>query len=155
RRWALDSHLAASADAGQSYNNLIRSGEFRLWPGCSEDLRPYLVPGRKDGAGPAPPAAPPVARPPDTVLDAPVTLNRLLPIRGGRPVLFPDEVLAAVQREIRRPLMLDPGYPALDLPRGASPEFQWRRRPLRALLQRMLPGWQASFRRGTIFLRDP
>jgi hypothetical protein len=155
--WCLYSNITVPPYHDRVYNDSIRKGEFRVWPGAQDDLNRYLDGGRK-GAG-APPrmaATAHASTPPDPVLDAPISFTWKLPTRGGKPLLSFDELLAALYGVTRRPLVLDGGRDTfLEMPGTGPAEFHWERRPLRALLQRLYPRWDCASHDGALYLRSP
>jgi hypothetical protein len=157
RDWGLYSNIGTPPGTDDFYNDLLRRGQFRLWTGAQAVVERYLGASRNRAAAadPAPPATPAASEKPDPILDAPVSLTWPLLLRQGQYRLNQIEVLDALQRAIRHPLVLD-GLPGLlEQPRTGPAEFRWDRRPVRGLLQRFFPGWSCRTDDGTIILQDP
>src|SRR5205814_10156343 len=96
---------------------------------------------------------------PDPLLDAPLSFTWLLPLREGWPRrqyrLNGNEVMAALSREIHRPLIVD-GLPQwLNQEQSLGPKFRWENRSVRELLTRFFPSDQGQVRDGAIFLWVP
>jgi hypothetical protein len=157
QRWGLSSNIAVPPTSETFYNEQIRKGELELWPGAQAEIDRYLGgPEGRQLIAPPVEKAPPGAERPDPVLDAPVTLVWPLPRRVGGYSMMPQEVLAALQHELHRPILLDSGMPD-GVQQAASElgEFHWERRPLRDLLRHFFPGWSIETENGALFLRNP
>jgi hypothetical protein len=157
RGWAIYSNIGTQ---GRFYNEMLQKGEGAIVPGFSPDvaalLRDVLKPENRIAPAPAPPA---FDGKPDPVLDKPLTFTWSLPlrewIRKKHYALNGHEVLAALHREIRRPLVLD-GLPQwLQKERSEGPYFQWEKRSVRELLNRLFPGMEGHVHGGALFLRNP
>jgi hypothetical protein len=162
RKWGIYSNIGVPPSVEKSYSDELRAGKFQIWPGAQEEVDRYLGRGPKRREKPSsPPEAPPaVDEKPDPILDTPITLTWRLPLRDphspiGSGYRFTQaEVLAALHRDVRRPLVLDTLPDLLEPPRGAGPEFHVESRPLRELLHQLFPGREIQTDEGAIFIRS-
>jgi hypothetical protein len=157
--WWIYSGIAMSPEFEQSLGEELRQGIRPAWVGAKEALAKYrgrpmaanAVRRSTDASDPSDRAP----QPADPILDAPTSVNWTLPLRTGSYSLFGTEVLSLLQRAIRRPVVLDGWGDHLQQPKSAGPQFRWGKRPLRALLARILPAWKAHTSGGTLFLHSP
>jgi hypothetical protein len=154
--WGLSSNIAVPPDVQKHYSDMLRKGEFGIWPGAQEEIEQFLG-GRP---GPEKPVArsvgtAPVVEDPNPVLDAPVSLVWKLPQRGGQYTFTGPEVLAALHRDIGQPIVLDSMPDWLVQPRSGPAEFRVENRPLRELLHQFFPGREIRVQEGTIVITDP
>jgi hypothetical protein len=153
RPWVIYSNIGLPDLWRHFSDGMLRKGE-RL-PGSSPEVDQILSELRRQGRLERPAPAPSAAETPDPVLDAPLSFTWALPRRGPRCTLFPPEIVAALYREIRRPLVLDGPAAWIEQPPSQKPEFRWEKRPVRELLHHFFPGWECQTDGSTIFLRNP
>jgi hypothetical protein len=162
RKWGIYSNIGVPPSVEKDYSDQLRAGKFQIWPGAQEEVDRYLGrgPERREKLSSPPEAPPALDEKPDPILDAPVTLTWRLPLRDphspiGSGYRFTQaEVLAALHRDVRRPLVLDSLPDLLEPPSGAGPEFHVEGRPLRELLHQLFPGREIRTDDGAIFIRD-
>jgi hypothetical protein len=157
RDWAIYSNIGAGPGL---YREMFHQGEATGVPGVSPEAERLLADMAKQGAWRSPAPPPPVFDPaPDPALDAPLSFAWELPLREGFPknsyALNGNEVMAALHREIRHPLIVDGLPQGLHQERSAGPRFRWEKRPVRELLARFFPGWKGEMHEGSLFLRNP
>jgi hypothetical protein len=156
RSWMVHSTIGLSSEAREFYNRQLHRGEFDLWPPGQAEVdrllghdsrRAAKVPGATE-----PTSAPPQ---PDPILDAPVSLAWPLPARELERSLNSGEILAALHRDIRRPLVVDTTRVHISQLLSCPAEFRAERRPLREILQQVAPGVEYRTYGGAIFISDP
>jgi hypothetical protein len=157
RAWAIYSNIGGPPGL---YRDTVEKGNAGNIPGATPEAVRLLTQMAKQGAWQPAPAAPVFDPEPDPILDAALSFTWTLPLRGDvgprHYFLTGDEVMAALHREIGRPLILDGPPPrGLQQDRSAGALFRWEKRPVRELLARFFPGWRGVIREGALFLQDP
>jgi hypothetical protein len=156
RPWALYSNIAVPLDSQKFYNDSLRRGDFRVWPGAQQDVEQFLG-GKLKPPAPAAPQrqAPDVLVKPDPILDSRVSVTWKLARSDGRYALTGPEVLAALHRDISHPIVLDTVPDGPVHPADGPAEFRVQDRPLRELLHQLFPRREIRVREETIVITDP
>jgi hypothetical protein len=155
RGWGLYSNLALPPDSQKFYNDMLRKGEFRMWPGAQEEINRYLAAGKGNGRSSAPAKRPSAVGPPDPILDAPISVTWPMALLRGEQWLPAGEILDRLHRAIGRTVVSD-GLPGGIVPsKGREPVFRWEKRSLRELLDYFFPGSEIRMVGDAVLIQDP
>jgi hypothetical protein len=158
RPWALYSNFAIPPTSREYYNDQLRKGQFHLWNGGQDDVDRYLLERDKEGkitrrpAGARRPPSSGSQQPPDPILDAPVSLVWRLARRGAGYNLQSQEILAALHRDLKRPIVTDYQPRPIEQPITGPAEYRVEKRPLREALTRFFPNYAFQCSGGTLFI---